>query len=284
MPILLGLAGAVALASRKGAGGLGLSSFWASLPEKLFEAQHELIGAILKRGNWEAFPVTEQRVLSDGRVVTVTVTVTNAVQVDGVRVSSLQYPYAQQLADELELLLPTPRIADMVHRAATVSYPAESLFVPLSKVVTAGCPRDKNGNLILCKNTTKAATLELSRVNDELGQGAAGLRDNEGKWFVLSKRVFDDPTRSGIYGWWLKSGRLLQTNIVPHELFFSDYSQVLRFVGPTAVVQIGQDSPFTVATSTLYTSPEWAFLVSDEGPLPDHRHPDVPKLQKGSLA
>lgn len=271
-PLLLGLLGAAALASQRG--GSAATGLWKSLPAKLHgdKAQKLLVEAVLATGvgvnpnDWHI--VTEERALANGTRASVTVLVSNAVIVDGARVSNVLYPNAQFIADRLGLLLPTPRIADMVHRASVVRFGAEQVYIPLSKIITAGCPGG-----VVCNNTTLQSTLELSRVDDKLVAGRAGLADNEGKWFVLDHGVFADPSRSGIYGWWRSDGSMVQSNVTAHPLDFADYSQVLRFAGPTCVVQLVGQAPFEMATADIYTSSVFSNLLVRGGPLPGFRHP-----------
>lgn len=273
--LLLGLIGAAALASgKRSAGAQPDGSLWSSLPDTLHgqKAQKLLTDAVLATGVSDWHIVTEERDTPAGRAA-VTVVVSNAVRVAGARVSNVLYPNAQRLADQMGLLLPTTRIADMVHRAAVVRFGAEAAYVPLAPVITAGCP----GGTV-CRGTSREATLKLSQVVDGLVQGRTGLCDNEGKWFVLDHAVFADPSRSGIYGWWRSDGSLVQKNVTAHELAFADYSQCLRFAGPTTVIQPVGQAPFEMATKDVYTSATWSSLLVKGGPLPGYRHPGVEEI------
>lgn len=269
--LLLGLLGAAALASKRSAAP-ATSSLWANLPDKLHgdKAQQLLMAAVLATG------VNDWHIVSEDRGgTTVTVLVSNAVKVDGVRVSNVLYSNAQRLADRIGLLLPTTRIADMAHRAAVVRFGAEHAYVPLIPTITAGCAL-KNGQPTVCRGGSRDATVGLSAVVDKLVAGRTGLADNEGKWFVIDRALFVPGAGSGIYGWWRSDGSLVQSKVTAHpELGFSDYSQVLRFVGPTTVIQPAGQPPFEMPTGDVYTSSTWAHLLVKGGPLPGYRHPGV---------
>jgi hypothetical protein len=240
--------------------------FFASLPERFTASPNDpqqlaLLEAVADRGEIDWFML--DKTSKDG--IRLRLPITNAVKVDGVRIN-LRYDIAQRLADRMGVLLPTPKVADMVQAQATCRLSPQGLTQQMQNHVIAGT------------NTGVTAMVEHSALVDKALQGCKGLTNNEGKWFVLSKLFWTaaGQIKSGIYGWWRDNGQIIQSNILAHELPFSDYSQVIRFMGPTVVVTLPGEVSFDMPTSEMLTSDKFASLISYEGALPGSRHPNVP--------
>jgi hypothetical protein len=179
---------------------------------------------------------------------------------------------AQRIADALGVLLPTDRIADLVHAQATVR-----LTPHWQQPVTA---------------TTDAMLRHHADIEAERA-GRDGLLSTIGKDWILGRELF--PTSPGglpahplgwdgaiNYGWHTRGPAtrngpyvgqpgvvLWQTKGFRHNRRHIDYAQwVPRFVHPRMEV----DGRW-VRTADVMTSPELAGLVTYDGPLPDVRYP-----------
>ena len=270
-----GVADAPAVALTEGNADAPKPRFFESLPETFTASDTDpletaLVDAAASRGALEWFDVSRE-VKIKGKKYKVTVPVSNALKIDGVRVN-IRYDFAQKLADRLGLVLPTPAVADLVQKNATVRFSPQS--GPMQEDVVAG------------RNTSVTAMIKHSRLVDAAVDGRSGLANNEGKWFVLTNQFWWAPQgrqKSAIYGWWRDDGSVIQSGYLAHELQFADYSQVIRFMGKKSTYQEEGGSPQDIDTAALLSDKDspghtgLAWLLSDEGPLPEPRHPAVPK-------
>jgi hypothetical protein len=176
---------------------------------------------------------------------------------------------AQRIADALDVLLPTDRIADLAHAQADVR-----LTPHTQDPVTA----------------TTAAMLEHHAAIEAERAGREGLLSTIGKDWILGPELFPAALPAhplGIdgainYGWHTvgpvtpdgpyqgRSGIILwQQRGFRHNRRHVDYSQwIPRFVHPRMRVDGG-----VVATAEAMMSPELAGLVSYQGPLLGVRYP-----------
>lgn len=247
--------------------------FFAGLPERFTAAaddplQTALFDAAVDRGKLDWYDVSRETEIG-GKLYKVTIAVSNALKIDGVRIN-MRYDFAQKLADKLGYVLPTMTVAEMVGKQAAVKFTQQS--APMQEHVVDGT------------NTTVTAMVKHSALVDEQVNGRAGLANNEGKWFILTKKCWVDnggKQKSGIYGWWADDGSLIQPRSLFHELQFADYSQVVRFMAATATIKPDGGTAYSVSTAKLLTGdvsePALAKLISDEGVLAEARHPSVPK-------
>jgi hypothetical protein len=176
---------------------------------------------------------------------------------------------AQRIADALDVLLPTDRIADLTHAQAEVR-----LTPHTQDPVTA----------------TTAAMLEHHGAIEAERAGREGLLSTIGKDWILGPELFPATAPSHPlgkdgainYGWHTVGpvtaegpyqGRpgviLWQQRGFRHNRRHVDYSQwIPRFVHRRMRVD-GR----TIATAEVMMSPELAGLVSDQGPLLETRYP-----------
>lgn len=214
-----------------------------------------------------------------GGTWTVYLPVSSALKIGGSRVVGSQRLH-QLLADKMNLQLPTSKIADMVHHQADIHTPVFGNTAEFASIVANADNMDM-----------ASAALHSQRI-DEAVDRREGLIDNEGKWYVLTKRFWNEKKfgNSANYGWWAQAktgkpvqGQLLSsgnyTGSLAHNLNkFWDYSQMFRFAGPKVEV-IGPEGSGVhdyMPTAEVLTHPDYAFLLSYEGPLPEARHPGVP--------
>ena len=184
---------------------------------------------------------------------------------DNVR-ATVTHPTAQRLADFFGAVLPTAKISDLVHVAATVTLPA----MPQSKWV-------EDGSMSLTYRME-----EYSHLIDNARGSQCGLIDTVGKDWVNTNRLVGRPDRSANYGWHSSSalyqaatpegGKVWQPVGLAHNLAHADYSQSVRLIKRTMVVDGSEMDIEDVARD-----PELCWLVSSEGVMQDLRHPAVPR-------
>ena len=179
---------------------------------------------------------------------------------DSVRVSTTARS-AQVIADLLGCILPTTRICDLIWEQATVRIP------PCSQKLPPDDPRP-----LMCSTRVLQ---HHERVEAKVGEGK-GLLDNVGKYWVLSNRLAEDPSKVANYGWFDATGgarfasgprkrpgklRLFQPLGLAHGIDHVDYAQVLRLVRRWAMVDgVRRD------LVEILKDPLLAALVSDEEP------------------
>lgn len=234
--------------------------FFASLPEKPCDERE---AALLQRVmGGEIAPIEWMAVTSQHGGHTATVWVSrDALRVndgdESIRIN-VTARTAQRIADVLGALLPTPRICDLVWEQAEVRI-APSFQVPGPEM--AGTSR----------------MLKHHQAVEEKVDGRAGLIENVGKHWVITRRLEEVAEHAANYGWYDLAApstrgahRMWQPVGMAHNLEHVDYSQVLRLVcrecevdgEPRDLTEILQDRVFSG-------------LVSDEGPLPFWRIPSV---------
>lgn len=212
---------------------------------------------------------------------------------DSVRVTA-SHKTAQRIADDLGAALLTPKLSDEFWKAAQVKLPPKA-HPDAQKWVEGGT----------MANTSKMLEYHayIDRLIHEAYEKAGGpvTVADVGKDWVNTIRLFKDPPASSIgekspvrsaeYGWhttaaWpYKSETLPGVNVfqpvgLAHGIDHVDYSQTVRLVRRDVKLcdpRIGGVTGpcVTVDIATVATDPELAPLISNEGPLPDYRHPAV---------
>lgn len=177
---------------------------------------------------------------------------------DALRVST-NFKTAQQIADMLGLMMMTPHVMNLQAQQA-----------PLR---TAPHPQQPWVDDFTMSKTKRMG--EYSRLMDKHLPDSGQMMMNEGKNWVLTKRYWNDPDlakrhNGANHGWYPIAGGIIQNRGLKHNMDHVDYSQLLSFMGPIALVD---GTP--MAIQDMLGSPEFAPLVSDEGTLPGARHPDL---------
>lgn len=168
---------------------------------------------------------------------------------------------AQYIADHLDAMLLTPRMADLIRQQATV-------------VIT---PATQTPNAAMAN--TSRMVLHSKTVDQRIG-GQSGLVANAGKDWVLSNKLLIEPSRAANYGWHVASSSypgtlpglfVLQPLGLAHNRFHVDYSQTVRLVRKTC-----RADGVERALMDVLSDPALAPLVCHEGVLQVFRQPGVP--------
>jgi len=183
---------------------------------------------------------------------------------DYVRVT-VSHETAQRIVDALGLALPTTKISDLIHTAASVRI--------LPQTQTPDSSMANTSRMVLHSKAVSA------HVN-----GRPGLASTVGKDWVLTNKLIGRPDRAANYGWHVPSSSFRGPGGAPvyqplglaHNKYHTDYSQVLRPVHRWTVVD-GRD----MLLEDVLTNPELATLLSDEGALKIVRHPGVELVGTG---
>lgn len=162
---------------------------------------------------------------------------------------------AQRICDLTDSLLPTPRLVDLVWRAADVRL-APQPWGPPYDASMLGVDRFAQHN---------------QRIEKVRG-GRAGLVAGHKKDVVISNRLVSQPKQVAIYGWHTPQGVPIQPLSLIHEATYADYSHGIRLISKTAYLD---GAP--VALAALLGAPEMARYLSAEGPLQLLRYPGVPE-------
>lgn len=239
---------------------MGMDGFFAALPEHPCEERESALyeAVISERIATIAWtPITSEH---DGHTAIIYVDADALRVIDGdetIRINVTPRT-AQRIADALDALLPTPKICDLVWEQADVRI----------------APSIQRADATMASTSRM---LEHHRAVEAKIEGRAGLVENVGKHWVISKRLEDTVDRAANYGWYDDAAptmrgahRLWQPIGLAHNLAHVDYSQVLRLVRRKCEID-GEERDL----ADVLLDPELAHLASDEGPLALHRIPGV---------
>lgn len=162
---------------------------------------------------------------------------------------------AQQIADQLDCILPTRRMVDAIYAAAQVRLPP-SPIPPSSAMTTVAVFAEHN-------KTIWAQRMAVTN-RYPLGALVAGHK----KDVVISARLAGVTNKVAIYGWHRTNGAPIQPLYLGHAWWWVDYSQCTRLVSQTMLVN-GQEK--SVADVLAY--PKLCGLISDEGAVTNARYP-----------
>jgi len=165
---------------------------------------------------------------------------------------------ATRIGSAFGMVLPTPRMVDLIYRAADLR------LAP--RPMPAGS-RMRSTDYLTRHNETVAA--QISRA----GVSPGALISGHKKDVVLTTRLAERPGRVAIYGWHRTNGAPIQPLSTVHGAGYADYSHGIRLVSRTAYVD-GR----AVDLRSLLASPRYAVLLSDEGPVTG------PRLRMAALA
>lgn len=190
----------------------------------------------------------------DGHVAEFTVTA-DALQIDDVRVA-VTADTQQRIADALDAMLLTTRLADLIWQQAAVR------IAPQTSSDWAHM-------------TEWPAIVEHSRRCDLAICGRTGLTANVGKHWVISNglagRFVAGLAMACNYGWHDQNGKAIQSPGFAHNLAHADYSQTCSLVARVCVVDgEPRDLRYVLADPAL------APLASSTGPMRVLRQPGVP--------
>ncbi len=207
-------------------------------------------------------PVSIRGLAADGSTVGITLCVTPDYLALGSDADYARIPLglraATRIGDAFNMMLPTPRMVDLIHRAATTRL--------LPKPMPAGPQMTSTGYLM-----QHNATIDAQRAR--AGAAPGTLISGHKKDVVLTTRLATMPGRVAIYGWHQGNGQPIQPLSTVHGAGYADYSHGVRLVSRTAFLD-GR----AVDLRDLIASPLYAGLLSDEGPVAG------PRLRMAALA
>jgi hypothetical protein len=161
---------------------------------------------------------------------------------------------AQQIADKLDCILPTRKMVDEIYSAAAVKL-APSPIPPSAAMTTVPIFEQHNETV----RTQRAAFLSLH----PLGALVAGHQ----KDVVISARLAGVTNKVAIYGWHQTNGVAIQPLYLGHTAAWVDYSQCVRLVSQTMLVNGEQKSVAAVLADAKLCG-----LISDEGVITNARY------------
>ena len=162
---------------------------------------------------------------------------------------------AQRIADQLDCTLPTRKMVNAIYAAAEVKL-APSPIPPSAAMTTVPVFEQHN-------KTVWAQRMALTNLYP-LGALVAGHQ----KDVVLSARLSDAPNKVAIYGWHQTNGLPIQPLYLGHVWWWVDYSQCIRLVSQTMLVNGRKKS-----VAEVLADPKWCGLISDEGVITNARYP-----------
>ncbi|MFB9150840.1 hypothetical protein [Roseovarius ramblicola] len=207
-------------------------------------------------------PVSLRGRAADGRRVTITLCVTPDYLAVGSDRDYTRIPLglraATRIGGAFGMVLPTPRMVDLIHRAADVR------IAP--RPMPAG-PKMRSTDYLTRHNATVAAQISAA------GASQGALISGHKKDVVLTNRLAERPGRVAIYGWHRANGEPIQPLSTVHGAGYADYSHGVRLVSRTAYLD-GRPADLR----DLLASPRYAALLSEEGPVTG------PRLRMAALA
>jgi hypothetical protein len=169
--------------------------------------------------------------------------------------ASISPGVAQRIADRLDCTLPTRKMVNAIYAAAQVKL-APSPIPPSAAMTTVPIFSQHN-------ETVWAQRMALTNLYP-LGALVAGHQ----KDVVISARLASAPNKVAIYGWHQTNGVPIQPLYLGHVWWWVDYSQCIRLVAQTMLVN-GQKK----SVAEVLADPQLCGLISDEGVITNARYP-----------
>jgi hypothetical protein len=162
---------------------------------------------------------------------------------------------AQQIADQLDCILPTRRMVDAIYATAAVKL-VPSPIPPSAAMTTVPIFAEHN---FIVRAQRMAWTNEYP-----LGALTAGHK----KDVVITARLAAVTNKVAIYGWHHTNGVAIQPLYLGHVVWWVDYSQCIRLVSRTMLVNGEKKS-----INEVLADPQLCGLLSDEGVITNARYP-----------
>jgi len=162
---------------------------------------------------------------------------------------------AQRIADRLDCLLPTRKMVNALYAAADVKL-APSPIPPSAAMTTVPVFVQHNA-------TVRAQRMALTNAYP-LGVLVAGHK----KDVVITARLASVTNKVAIYGWHQTNGVPIQPLYLGHAWWWVDYSQCIRLVSQTMLVDGEKKS-----VADVLADPKLCGLISDEGVITNARYP-----------
>lgn len=161
---------------------------------------------------------------------------------------------AQRIADKLDCVLPTPKMVDAIYTAAQVKL-APSPIPPSAAMTTVPVFLKHN-------KTIWAQRMALTNLYP-----AGALVAGHKKDVVISRRLAVATNNVAIYGWQRTNGVPIQPLYLGHAWWWVDYSQGIRLVSKTMIVN-GEEKSVT----DVLADPKLCGLISNEGVITNARY------------
>ena len=161
---------------------------------------------------------------------------------------------AQKIADKLDCVLPTRKMVDAIYAAAEVKL-TPSPIPPTSAMTTVSIFAQHN-------DTVRAQRMALTNANP-LGALVAGHK----KDVVVSARLATATNKVAIYGWHQTNGKAIQPLYLGHVASWVDYSQCIRLISNTMLVN-GEK----ISIAEVLADPKLCGLISNEGVVTKARY------------
>ncbi len=161
---------------------------------------------------------------------------------------------AQRIADKLDCILPTRKMADAIYAAAEVKL-APSPIPPTPAMTAVPIFAQINETI----HTQRVAILN----SHPLGALVVGHK----KDVVISARLATTTNKVAIYGWHQTNGMAIQPLYLGHTTAWVDYSHGIRLVSQSMLVNGGKKS-----VAEVLADPKLCGLISDEGVVMNGRY------------
>lgn len=162
---------------------------------------------------------------------------------DYVRIS-ITPPSAQRIADELNCILPTAKLVDIIWNNASVKL-APAPLPPGSKMTTLSYLKEHND--IVQK--------QLSKTNYQPGDLLAGHKKD-----IIIHNSLKNVRRQFIYGWHQPNGKVIQPMSSVHDNDWTDYSEGVRLISKDALL-----NDRSVSIDDILKDPEISFMLNTSG-------------------
>jgi hypothetical protein len=169
---------------------------------------------------------------------------------------------AQEIADRLDCVLPTPKMVDDIYASATVKLtPAP---IPPSPAMTTVAVFLRHNEMVRAARGARAR-----------GELVAGHK----KDVVIANKVFATPGKVAIYGWHKRDGKPIQPLYTGHTASWVDYSHGIRLVSRRMIV-----NGVAKTIDEVLADPKRSALLSNEGVMLQTRYlrPDLAPSLKAS--
>ena len=161
---------------------------------------------------------------------------------------------AQRIADKLDCVLPTRKMVDAIYAAAEVKLAPSP--IPPSPVMTT---------VSIFAQHNETIWEQRMALTNALPPGA--LVAGHKKDVVISARLAEATNKVAIYGWHRTNGVPIQPLYLGHVWWWVDYSQCIRLVSQTMLVNGERKS-----IAEVLADPKLCGLISDEGVITNARY------------
>ena len=162
---------------------------------------------------------------------------------------------AQRIADQLHCILPTRKMVNAIYAAAEVKL-VPSPIPPNAAMTTVPVFAEHN-------ETVRAQRMAVINAHP-LGALVAGHQ----KDVVITAKLAAATNKVAIYGWHQTNGIPIQPLYLGHVWWWVDYSQCIRLVSQTMLVNGEKRS-----VAEVLADPKLCSLISDEGVITNARYP-----------